>query len=165
MCTRSGWLVTLLLMTSTFTANAACEAPEYRQFDFWIGKWEVRKPDGTVAGTNHITREFGGCVLRERYTTPTGYSGESLNAYDPGRKRWHQTWVDVGGAPLLLDGGLQGTAMVLEGSTVDEKGRSTRQRITWTPNPDGTVRQHWQKADEKDEWVTVFDGLYRRLGH
>ena len=85
-----------LFMTSAATAYAAppCAAPEYGQFDFWIGEWRVLKPDGTVAGTNRIDREYGGCVLHERYQTAKGYSGESLNTYDPGRKRWHQTWVD-----------------------------------------------------------------------
>jgi len=27
-----------------------CSGPEYRQFDFWIGKFEVRTPDGEIAG-------------------------------------------------------------------------------------------------------------------
>jgi hypothetical protein len=36
-------------------------------------------------------------------------------------------------------------------------------RITWTPNPDGTVRQRWdQSTDSGATWTTVFDGLYAR---
>ena len=158
-------LMLALSITSIATATAApCEAPEFRQFDFWIGEWQVMKPDGPLAGTNSIRREYGGCVLHERYQTPKGYTGESLNTYDPGRQRWHQTWVDVSGTLLLLDGGLQGRDMVLEGSTTDAKGAVTRHRITWTPNPDGTVRQHWQSTDAAGAWVTAFDGLYRRAG-
>lgn len=156
-------LMLALLITSTAGATAApCDAPEFRQFDFWLGEWQVTKSDGTLAGTNSIRREYGGCVLHERYQTPKGYTGESLNTYDPGRKRWHQTWVDNTGTLLLLDGGLQGSDMVLEGSTTDDKGAVTRHRITWTPNPDGTVRQHWQTADASGAWATAFDGLYRR---
>lgn len=163
MRTRLTWLLALMT-TSIATAYAAppCAAPEYRQFDFWIGDWQVLKPDGTVAGTNRIEREYGGCVLHERYQTAKGYSGESLNTYDPGRKRWHQTWVDNTGTLLLLDGGLQGRAMVMEGSTTDAAGVETRHRITWTPNDDGSVRQHWQSTDATGAWVTAFDGLYRR---
>ena len=34
---------------------------------------------------------------------------------------------------------------------------------TWTPNPDGTVRQHWEiSSDAGKSWTTAFDGLYRR---
>src|SRR5688572_12504246 len=62
--------------------TAPCSDPAYRQFDFWVGKWEVFRPDGKVAGTNRIEKEYGGCVLHERYATPGRYTGESLNSYD-----------------------------------------------------------------------------------
>ena len=87
----------------------------HRQFDFWLGEWEVRTPDGKLAGTNRITREYGGCVLHERYDTGRGYSGESLNVYDAPRKAWHQTWVDNGGLLLVLEGAFRANRMVLEG--------------------------------------------------
>jgi hypothetical protein len=28
----------------------ACIAPEHRQFDFWLGEWEVRGPAGKLVG-------------------------------------------------------------------------------------------------------------------
>lgn len=139
-----------------------CTASEHRQFDFWVGEWNVHRPDGTLAGANSIKREYGGCVLHERYSTSRGYSGESLNMYDVGRKVWHQTWVDTDGALLLLEGGLRGKSMVLEGQAVGEKGSVVKHRITWTPNADGTVRQHWESTDSKGAWATAFDGTYKR---
>lgn len=144
-------------------ANAgACDASEHRHFDFWLGEWNVHTPDGKLAGVNSIKREYDGCVLHERYSTPRGYSGESLNMYDAGRKVWHQTWVDTSGALLLLEGGLRSGSMVLEGQSVDPKGLITKHRITWTPNPNGTVRQHWESTDAKGKWITAFDGTYSR---
>ena len=118
--------------------------------------------DGKLAGVNQIQSEYGGCVLHERYDTGKGYAGESLNTYDPGSKRWHQTWVDNQGTLLLLDGGLRGASMVLEGETRDAAGVVTRHRITWTPNPDGSVRQHWESASTGGTWSTAFDGKYTR---
>lgn len=141
---------------------AACDAPAHREFDFWIGQWEVRTPDGKLAGHNTISREYDGCVLHEKYTTPRNFSGESLNAWDAARKVWHQTWVDNTGTVLLLDGGMQGNSMVLQGNGVDANNKPVKHRITWTPNKDGTVRQHWQSTDAKGEWTTAFDGLYKR---
>jgi hypothetical protein len=39
------------------------------------------------------------------------------------------------------------------------------QRITWTPLPDGRVRQHWESTtDGGRTWSTVFDGYYTRRG-
>ena len=106
--------VSIALCANPAVANAgACDASEHRQFDFWLGEWNVRTPDGKLAGVNSIKREYDGCVLHERYATQRGYSGESLNMYDAGRKVWHQTWVDTSGALLLLEGGLRGGSMVL----------------------------------------------------
>lgn len=139
-----------------------CSDPAYRQFDFWLGEWEVRKPDGTLAGTNRIEKDYGGCVLRERYATPTGYTGESLNTYDVARKVWHQTWVDNSGLLLLLDGGLIDGRMVLEGPGQGPDGGAVRHRISWTPNPNGTVRQFWETNDAGGKWTVAFDGMYTR---
>jgi hypothetical protein len=157
-------IVAALIATIAFSARAAgaCDASEHRQFDFWLGEWNVRTPDGKLAGANSIKSEYGGCVLHERYSTSRGYSGESLNVYDAGRKVWHQTWVDTDGALLLLEGGLRGQSMVLEGQVVGPKGEITKHRITWTPQADGSVRQHWQSSEGNGEWSTAFDGTYQR---
>jgi hypothetical protein len=143
-------------------APTACSDPAFRQFDFWIGEWQVHGKDGKLAGNSRIEREYGGCVIHEHYTTDRGYSGESLNSYDSTRKVWHQTWVDSSGTLLLLDGGLIDGKMVLEGDLADGKGGIARQRITWTPNADGSVRQHWETADAKGAWSTAFDGRYTK---
>jgi hypothetical protein len=153
-----------ILMTSTvLPAHAAgCDSAAHRAFDFWVGDWQVHKTDGTVAGHNKITREYGGCVVHEHYTTDRGYSGESLNIYDAARGVWHQTWVDSGGTLLTLEGGMRDGKMVLEGELVGKDGKVVRQRITWTPNTDGTVRQFWESMDAQGNWTTAFDGTYSR---
>jgi hypothetical protein len=146
----------------SLAATAACDDPVYRQFDFWVGEWQVHTPDGKLAGTNRITREYGGCVLHERYTTPRGYSGESLNTYDAGRRTWHQTWVDNEATLLLLEGRFSGGHMRLEGENTGSDGKVTKHRITWTPNADGSVRQFWESTDADGRWITTFDGRYTR---
>jgi len=157
-------LFSMFLLTAITPAEAqvSCKDPAYRQFDFWLGEWEVRKPDGTLAGTNRIEKQYGGCVLHEHYSTPSGYSGESLNTYDVTRKLWHQTWVDNTGLLLLLDGRLVDGRMVLEGAGQDAKGVAIKHRISWTPNPDGTVRQFWESTDASGKWTVAFDGTYKR---
>jgi hypothetical protein len=52
--------------------------------------------------------------------------------------------------------------MVLEGQTTGADGQVTRHRISWTPNGDGTVRQHWESTDVTGQWTTAFDGSYTR---
>lgn len=156
--------ITSGLWALLIAANAifACEGPEYRQFDFWLGQWTVYTVDGKVAGENDISLREDGCVLQEQYVTAGGYKGESLNIYDKSRQRWHQTWVDNQGGLLQLDGGLRNGVMVLEGMAFIAPDTERLNRISWTPNPDGTVRQHWQYQEPSGEWKTVFDGLYKR---
>jgi hypothetical protein len=63
---------------------------------------------------------------------------------------------------LELAGALLEGKMVLTGEHV-VRGKPTMERITWTPNPDGTVRQHWeQSTDGGKTWTAAFDGLYRK---
>ncbi|HEX9565340.1 MAG TPA: hypothetical protein VF981_15270 [Gemmatimonadaceae bacterium] len=142
---------------------ARCSAPEYRQFDFWIGDWKVTGANGQQAGTNRIEVMLGGCVLYESWTASGPSRGHSFNIYDPGDRKWHQTWVDNSGTLLQLAGGLVNGDMVLEGERMLPNGASRLERITWTPNSDGSVRQHWQASTDKGmRWQTVFDGMYRK---
>jgi len=53
------------------------EAPEVRQFDFWLGRWDVFGSDGTHVGTNHITPLLGGPALAEHWEGDGGVSGVS----------------------------------------------------------------------------------------
>jgi len=154
--------VALATVGSVAHADAPCSGPEYRQFDFWVGEWQVQGKAGKLAGINRITQEYGGCVIHEHYATGRGYSGESLNTYDAARKVWHQTWVDDSGLLLTLEGGLVGKDMVLEGVAPTPAGVMAKQRITWTPNPDGSVRQLWEVSTEPGKWKAVFEGLYTK---
>jgi hypothetical protein len=150
------------LSAPTALGAPPCGAPEHRAFDFWLGEWNVRTPDGKLAGVNRISSEYGGCVLHERYETSRGYSGESLNTYDAGRRVWHQTWVDSTGTLLLLEGGIRNGSMVLEGQTVAVDAKVTKHRITWTRNANGSIRQLWESTDAKGQWSVAFDGNYTR---
>lgn len=154
------WMVAAVLVAPA--SAATCDDPAHRAFDFWIGEWEVHTPDGKLAGTNRIEREYGGCVLHEHYTTDRGYSGESLNIFDAGRGVWHQSWVDTDGVLLLLEGGLRDGKMVMRGKTAAAGAPPAEQRITWSPNTDGSVRQLWESKDGKGHWSVAFDGRYTR---
>lgn len=145
---------------------APCTAAEYRQFDFWVGNWDVKDPAGQVIGTNRITREYDGCVLQEHWEARGAQKqiGSSFNTYSPAARHWHQTWVDSTGGFLLLDGGMAGKSMVLAGEMPARRGTGTvRHRIAFTPNADGTVRQLWEiSVDGGQTWKVSFDGTYVR---
>lgn len=145
--------------------NAApCEyAPEFRQFDFWIGEWEVTSL-GQKAGENRIETYANGCFLLENWTSASGGSGHSMNFYDGANEKWHQIWVDSGGTSIIVEGGLRDDgAMHFEGEHLYPNGTRQLYKMTFTPNDDGTVRQYIeQSADGGKTWSVWFDGLYAR---
>lgn len=148
--------------TSTPTAGP-CDGGPFRQFDYWAGDWIVRSESGKVVGRNSIEIEQRGCALIERWTSIEGGTGVSLNFYDPGSGTWRQHWISPG-IVLAMQGGLVDGAMVLEGPLqyVNE-GRTTLLRGTWTPLPDGRVRQHFvESVDQGKTWSDWFDGYYYR---
>lgn len=151
--------------TAAPSATTACDSAQHRQFDFWLGRWEVTGPAGKLAGRSRIESILGGCVLLENWDSPSGVSGKSFNIFNATTDRWEQFWVDNSGSRLHLSGGMQEGSMVLQG--VQEKadaatGITQRERITWTPKADGSVRQHWETStDDGKTWQTSFDGLYR----
>jgi hypothetical protein len=139
----------------------ACAAAEFHQFDFWIGAWDVSRPDGARAGRSRVEPILDGCVLRERWTGARGSRGTSYNIYDAPRRRWHQTWVDDQGTLLVLEGGFSHGTMVLEGVSTDSSGARQRQRITWRETAPGRVRQLWESSvNGGTTWSVVFDGRY-----
>lgn len=137
-----------------------CQEEVYRAFDFWIGTWNVTS-QGKQAGTNRITSQEGGCLILEEWTGAQGGTGQSYNFYDTGIEKWRQVWVS-GFGTIDYAGGLDDEGrMVLEGTIAYRNGTTNGFRGVWTPNPDGTVTQHFTQQDnETGEWADWFIGEY-----
>lgn len=160
-----GYAMLALAQTPPVPKPRPCAAAEHHQFDFWIGRFEVRDPSGKLVGHNRIERAHGGCALIENWTGVGGVTGTSINIYDRDHHRWHQTWVDSSGGLLQLDGSRSDSAMSLSGSAFDADAMNqvALQRITWTPLEGGRVRQLWESStDGGKTWSVAFDGLYIR---
>ena len=163
------WLAAALLLSAPAVAedkaSVCADDPRYREFDFWLGSWEVFV-DGKKAGENDITKEEGGCLVLERWTDVTGGTGQSYNFYNPQTGKWRQVWVS---RTMTIDytGGLtEGGSMELVGTiTYFENGKSLKLLGRWTPQDDGTVRQYFEQYDEaKRQMVPIFTGNYKRKG-
>lgn len=140
-----------------------CDAPEFRHFDFWLGEWEVKGPNGGVLGANTISPISGNCGLHENWRGGGGGSGQSVNTFHRTDGKWHQVWVGSGGGILHITGGLIDGKMVLTGETIGRNAARTLQRVTWSPLPDGRVRQFWESStDGGKTWTVAFDGYYEK---
>ena len=148
------------------TPPPACTAPEHRQFDFWVGYWDVY-PTGKDKLVAHslIEKLYAGCTIRENWMPLNGTSnGGSLNMYDPADQRWHQTWQDTSNSRAEFDGGLVAGKMVLTGFWRGVLGPGDAWiRIVYSRNADGSVRQLGeQSADHALTWQPSFDFTYRK---
>lgn len=143
-------------------ANPCGAKPEYRQFDFWIGEWEVTV-NGNRAGINSVQLILGKCVIFENWTGARGMTGKSFNVYNAAKGKWQQTWVDSQGNVLELHGEFKDGAMRFTGETPNRNGGRTLHKLNFFPLEGGRVRQLWESSqDDGKTWSTVFDGLYVR---
>lgn len=160
-------LVGFGLWAASSKAPRISSAPrETRQFDFWLGEWDVTSPDGRLWGSSKIERVADGYGLLEQRFGEMAFentSGFSLNAWNTEKKQWQQFWIGETGTLLELKGGLDAEGrMVLEGEHTAD-GQRVFNRITWAPGSAGTVHQRWERSrDGGRTWATVFDGIYAR---
>ena len=154
------------ILADAESARYPCRSREQsRQLDFWIGEWTVTNPQGQTAGESVITRDLEGCVIRESWTGTYGDRGTSVNFYDAASDRWHQVWTSDSGTVTHYEGGFRDGAMrfLAVGMGADDVAPPQYLRLSFTPNPDGTVRQLIETStDEGRTWSTSFDGTYRR---
>lgn len=144
-----------------------CVNAEHRQFDFWVGEWDV-SPSGSTTGVivaeSSITLADQGCVIIEHWRPFAGGHGHSLNMYDPTTQSWHQSWM--ASAPLRTEyrGRFENGVMSFEALTpmpgVPEGARS---RMNFQAIDANTVRQ-WgdQLLAGGTEWTVTWDLTYRR---
>jgi hypothetical protein len=150
-------------LTPTPAMSTSCIAPQYRQFDFWLGEWDLVGADGKKSAEDKVVQILGGCALQENGSSPESGQRMSVSAYDPATKHWHQMLIDDGGAVLRLEGELIDGRMVLVGQrpSQKEKGVNLTHRITWTPLPDRRVRKSWEYSNNGGRtWRPFLDVTY-----
>jgi hypothetical protein len=139
-----------------------CQAPEYRQFDFWIGEWDVHDAQGQRIGANRIESIENGCGIQENWTDRRGLTGRSINVFRPASKTWTQLWTSAWGGVLLIEGRYENDRMVLSGDAIGHDGTIERQRTTWSRTGDGVRQLTERSRDGGQTWTVAFDGRYVR---
>jgi len=145
----------------------ACADANHHAFDFWVGEWDAyRTGTDQAAGRSTIASEDLGCVVTEHWRSLNApYSGRSLNMYDAIAGKWFQYWMDSTGDITRFEGGLNESGqMVLVAANDVGPGQAEPQynRMTFTPNSDGSVRQHGETSPDGETWTTSYDFTYRR---
>ncbi len=133
---------------------------EARQFDFWVGDWDVYNTAGQKAGTNTVQLFSDGCGLMENWTSTVAGDGKSINYYDASTGKWYQNWIGSGGGALRYSGNFKDGMMRFEGETVSG-GKKTLQKLTFTKIDENTVRQLFEAStDDGKTWAVTTDLKY-----
>src|SRR5262245_48983802 len=155
-----------------------CSSPVHRQFDFWLGEWDVVQNPATAPtptsgastaaqkpGHNVITLLDGGCVLMESWTAP-GQTGHSLNIYDRTRQQWHQTWMDNSGGLHEYWGSLKDGNMVFLGDVplgpASKFAARRTIRMTFFPMGPDKLRQFSEALHMDGTWSVNYALVYTR---
>jgi len=157
-------LALLLAATMGTSAACACSAPEYRQFDFWLGDWDAYEyaDRGTPIARTRVELIAAGCAIHELYEQTDGLIGDSILSFDPVRRAWQQTWVTNRGSLLSISGHLVDGAMSLEGEMHAADGRTLRQLITWTREGDAVRESSMVSKNGGQTWEPAFDVLFEK---
>ncbi|MFZ1699737.1 MAG: tetratricopeptide repeat protein [Pyrinomonadaceae bacterium] len=151
-----------LVDKSDLAVNPCKASVEFRQFDFWIGEWDVKNPQGVPSGQSSVQLILGQCIIFENWTSGSGSSGKSFNIYDTNDKKWHQTWVDDKGTFTHYIGGFEDGKMVVVADTI-LGGKKTLAKMTFSRLQNGNVRQFGENStDDGKTWTTAFDLTYSR---
>lgn len=134
----------------------------YRQFDFWVGDWEVFGRSGQRVGTSVISKDEHGFLITEKWTSTSGGTGTSMNYYDPSDRKWKQTWVSDDGTIVNYAGAFQEGKMQLVGERILTNGQKGLTRVSFTPLPDNRVQQFIEQSRDGKTWSTYFKGTYVR---
>lgn len=149
-----------------------CQSAERnREFDFWLGTWDVYPMAAPIAnapriGVNVITSIESGCALLEEWTSARGSTGRSFNWYDRNLGTWRQLWIDQQGTTLdYTSGEYREGAMRFRGWSLGPNGVRTEQKLTFFNVHRDTVRQLFEAStDSGKTWRSTFDGRYVRRG-
>ena len=142
-------------------------AAENRQFDFWLGEWNVVTSQGaTPAGDSRIELILGDCVVEENWTSAgnIGYSGKSYNIYNAALKRWEQYWVDNTGGNIFFYGGLNDRIMDYWTDELPQPdGKKLKRHLQFIKLGPDTVRQFSQGSNDNGKtWFVEYDFTYNR---
>ncbi|MBA2681611.1 MAG: DUF1579 family protein [Ktedonobacteraceae bacterium] len=143
--------------------SASNVLPPARQFDFWLGEWDLTWADGG-RGTNSIQAILDGHVILENFDAdPAGsFRGMSFSVYDPAQNQWQQTWVDNQGGYLDLVGTYQNDTMILTRQAMTA-GKAVMQRMIFYNISTSQLDWDWQRSeDEGRTWKTLWHIHYQR---
>lgn len=155
-----------ILSKATSNAYPCLNNPQNREFDFWIGEWDVFQTGTDFrVGKQRIEKASGGCAVLENWTaTSVPGEGKSMNFISPKTGKWEQVWMGSGGLYLnYYNGEYKDGAMRYEGDGLDKAGKKVLFRLTYFNLGNESLRQLLERSGNGGKtWTIVYDFSYKR---
>lgn len=143
------------------TSRPCMFSEKAREFDFWVGEWDVQS-NGTTVGTNVIQRIEEGCGILENWKGQGGLSGKGINFFNPTLGTWRQTYVSSNAVIWEMTGEYKDGAMRYTGQVFSPTGTKMT-RVTFYNLEPGRVRHtEDHSTDGGKTWSNVWDVMYIR---
>jgi len=155
--------------SSTGAQTNPCAAPQQKQFDFWVGEWDLTWPGQNAGetghGTNSVKRILDGCVVLESFSGADSMHlrGTSVSAFDGKTGKWKQTWVDNEGGYLDFVGEFKDGQMTLQREAIRPDGTKVLQRMVWKNITGNGFDWSWEASrDGGKTWQINWPIHYKR---
>jgi len=153
-----------ILKNVEIISNPCLAREEYKQFNFWVGKWDVKNPAGQHAGDSEIDLMNNGCTIVENWYGTRNFQGKSFNYFDPKDNKWHQFWINQNAQTIFFEGNLEDGNMVYYSyDHVKDMKDAFLRRLTFFNLGPNKVRQYSETSkDDGKTWETEYDLTYNR---
>jgi hypothetical protein len=165
------WLSLLFLTVSAFGQSSVCESAEAKQFDFWLGNWNIKqkilKADGSwfeSKAKTRVTKILDGCAVQENWEGEVQFFWEgmqkpekikalSVRSFDVKTEIWKINWMDTRNPQFsTFEGNFANGKGEFFRKVVGENGKETIIRITFSDIKSNSVR--WDLAVSSDNGKT-----------
>ena len=139
--------------------------PPEKQFDFWLGEWDVSWGEGQ-GGINRVDKILDGKVIREQFdgNPAMPFRGMSLSVYDARAELWRQTWVDTEGNYWSFNGRFEDGRTTLS-TEVEDDGKPALLRMVFFNIAADKLDWHWERSEDGGKsWELRWHIHYKRKG-
>ena len=164
-------LAALLVHSSAFAQrydpSKPCSEGQRRQFDFWLGSWDVTWPASSHgpagSGRDNVQKILANCVVQENFLPDTSaLRATSISTYVPETGQWKQIWADNEGHSRDLTGESKNGEVVLSGQT-EVNGKKVLQRSVWKNIKPMELDCNWEQSQDGGQtWQVLWPMHYTR---
>lgn len=136
--------------------------PATDHFNFYLGNWDMS--DGAELKSQlDVKAAFDGSGLSVTSTDAKDGSvaAQSLFLFDEAKGLWRQIWMAKSGMVVVLEGGLAGSAMILEQVSQDGEPVSGARSVFSNITSNGFTYE-WQESSDGEHWETLATRLFTR---